>query len=147
MHSVSLPSTSQWRSDMSGRNDARDNTNDCCDCFRLRHGSDNTVHYAKFSSRSHDAVIHIYGDAHNVIETHEAQGRVQREVSGQLNIPWNELRAWARCIVDSRMRWLLYRLRQEKFGKPNKKNRRFLGLFDRGKNKLPNLRNFACHEY
>jgi len=34
----------------------------------------NTVGYAKFFSRSHDAVIRIYDDAGNVIETHEQVG-------------------------------------------------------------------------
>jgi len=29
------------------------------------------VHYARFNSRSHDAVIRVYDDAGNVIETHE----------------------------------------------------------------------------
>jgi hypothetical protein len=32
------------------------------------------VDYANFYSRSHDAVIHIYDDAGNVIETHEHKG-------------------------------------------------------------------------
>ncbi len=31
----------------------------------------NAIDYAKFRSRSHDAVIHVYDDAGNVIETHE----------------------------------------------------------------------------
>jgi hypothetical protein len=31
----------------------------------------NAIGYAKFYSRSHDAVIHVYDDAGNVIETHE----------------------------------------------------------------------------
>jgi hypothetical protein len=30
--------------------------------------------YAKFYSRSHDAVIRVYDDAGNVIETHEHKG-------------------------------------------------------------------------
>ena len=30
----------------------------------------NAIGYAKFSSRSHDAVIRVYDDAINVIETH-----------------------------------------------------------------------------
>lgn len=34
--------------------------------------------YAKFFSRSHDAVIRVYDHAGNVIETHEHKGRVQR---------------------------------------------------------------------
>ena len=32
------------------------------------------VDYAKFYSRSHDAVIRVYDDAGNVIETHEHDG-------------------------------------------------------------------------
>ena len=31
----------------------------------------NAVNYAKFYSRSHDAVIHVYDPAGNVIATHE----------------------------------------------------------------------------
>jgi hypothetical protein len=31
----------------------------------------NAIDYAKFYSRSHDAVIRVYDDAGNVIETHE----------------------------------------------------------------------------
>jgi hypothetical protein len=33
-----------------------------------------TVGYAKFYSRSHDAVIRVYDEAGNVIETHEHAG-------------------------------------------------------------------------
>jgi hypothetical protein len=32
------------------------------------------ISYAKFYSRSHDAVIRVYGAASNVIETHEHAG-------------------------------------------------------------------------
>ena len=32
------------------------------------------IGYAKFCSRSHDAVIRVYDDAGNVIETHEQKG-------------------------------------------------------------------------
>jgi hypothetical protein len=32
------------------------------------------IGYAKFFSRSHDAVIHFYGDAGNVIEMHDHKG-------------------------------------------------------------------------
>jgi hypothetical protein len=39
----------------------------------------NAVAYTQFYSRSHDAVIRVYDDAGNVIETHE--GRFQRAVS------------------------------------------------------------------
>jgi hypothetical protein len=34
----------------------------------------NAIGYAKFRSRSHDAVIRVYDDAGNVIETHEHTG-------------------------------------------------------------------------
>jgi len=34
----------------------------------------NAVGYAQFYSRSHDAVIRVYDDAGNVIETHEHKG-------------------------------------------------------------------------
>src|SRR6516162_7617416 len=34
----------------------------------------NAIDYAKFYSRSHDAVIHVYDDAGNLIETHEHKG-------------------------------------------------------------------------
>ena len=37
--------------------------------------------YAKIRSRSHRAVIRVYDEAGNVIETHEHAGRVQRAVS------------------------------------------------------------------
>ena len=35
---------------------------------------DNAVGYAMHSSRSHDAVIRVYDDADNLIETHEHNG-------------------------------------------------------------------------
>jgi hypothetical protein len=45
---------------------------------RLRYGEPNAVSnaidYAKFRSRSHDAVIHVYDGAGNVIERHEHNG-------------------------------------------------------------------------
>ena len=34
----------------------------------------NAIDYAKFFSRSHDAVIRVYDEAGNVIETHEHAG-------------------------------------------------------------------------
>jgi hypothetical protein len=34
----------------------------------------NAINYAKFSNRSHDAVIRVYDAAGNVIETHEHIG-------------------------------------------------------------------------
>jgi hypothetical protein len=34
----------------------------------------NAIGYAKFFSRSHDAVIRVYDDAGNLIETHAQEG-------------------------------------------------------------------------
>jgi hypothetical protein len=34
----------------------------------------NAISFAKFNSRSHDAVIRVYDDAGNVIQTHEHKG-------------------------------------------------------------------------
>jgi hypothetical protein len=36
--------------------------------------ADDAMGYAKFFSRSHDAVIRVYDDGGNVIETHEHKG-------------------------------------------------------------------------
>ena len=41
----------------------------------------NALGYAKHYSRSHDAVIHVYDDAGNVIEAHEHKGRFERAVA------------------------------------------------------------------
>jgi hypothetical protein len=38
----------------------------------------NAIGYASHYSRSHGAVIRVYDDAGNVIETHEHKGRFQR---------------------------------------------------------------------
>ncbi len=38
------------------------------------HASSNAIGYAKFYSRSNHAVIRVYDDAGNVIETHEHKG-------------------------------------------------------------------------
>jgi hypothetical protein len=38
----------------------------------------NAIGYAKFFSRSHDAVIRVYDEAGNVIETHEHAGEFKR---------------------------------------------------------------------
>jgi hypothetical protein len=40
----------------------------------LWYGEPNAIGYAKFYSRSHDAVIRVYDEAGNVIETHEHAG-------------------------------------------------------------------------
>jgi hypothetical protein len=41
---------------------------------RLWYAEPNAVSYAKFFSRSHDAVIRVYDSAGNAIETHEHIG-------------------------------------------------------------------------
>ena len=45
----------------------------------------NAISFAKFNSRSHDAVIHVYDDAGNVIETHEHKGEFKGERAGPLS--------------------------------------------------------------
>jgi hypothetical protein len=46
---------------------------------------DVAIEYAKFYSRSNDAVIRLYDDAGNVIETHEHKGEFKRAVSDQVS--------------------------------------------------------------
>jgi hypothetical protein len=41
---------------------------------RLWYAGPNAIGYAQHDSRSHDAVIRVYDDAGNVIETHEHKG-------------------------------------------------------------------------
>jgi len=41
---------------------------------KLWYGEPNAIGYAKFFSRSHDAVIRVYDSTGNVIETHEHAG-------------------------------------------------------------------------
>jgi hypothetical protein len=40
----------------------------------LWYAEPNAISYAKFPSRSHNAVIRVYDEAGNVIETHEHKG-------------------------------------------------------------------------
>jgi hypothetical protein len=40
----------------------------------LWYGEPDAISYAKFYSRSHDAVINVYDEAGNVIETHGHKG-------------------------------------------------------------------------
>ena len=44
----------------------------------------NAVGYAKFYSRSHDAVIRVYDEAGNVIETHEHAGEFIRHMASEI---------------------------------------------------------------
>jgi hypothetical protein len=50
---------------------------------RLWSGEPDAVGYAKFRSRSHDAVIRVYDEAGNVIETHEQAGEFRELVSAE----------------------------------------------------------------
>jgi tryptophan synthase beta subunit len=43
----------------------------------------NAIGYAKFFSRSHDAVIHVYDAAGNVIETHKHAGEISKSDSAR----------------------------------------------------------------
>jgi hypothetical protein len=45
---------------------------------RLWYSEPNAISNAKFFSRSHDAVIRVYDDASNVIETHEHAGEFKQ---------------------------------------------------------------------
>jgi hypothetical protein len=42
--------------------------------YAVPNGVSTAIGYAKFFSRSHDAVIRVYDDAGNVIQTHEHAG-------------------------------------------------------------------------
>ena len=39
-----------------------------------QNATSNAINYAKFRSRSHDAVIRVYDEARNVVETHAHAG-------------------------------------------------------------------------
>jgi hypothetical protein len=41
---------------------------------RLWYGEPSAINYAKFRSRSHDAMIRVFAESGNVIETHEHAG-------------------------------------------------------------------------
>jgi hypothetical protein len=42
--------------------------------YRAPNAISNAISFAKFNSRSYDAVISVYDEARNVIETHEQAG-------------------------------------------------------------------------
>jgi len=63
--------------------------------------------YAKSHSRSHNAVIRVYDDAGNVIETYEHKGRVQRVVKKfGAAILRKEIRRIAALLLNLRCRSL-----------------------------------------
>ena len=43
-------------------------------CYGEPNAISNAIDYAQFFSRSHDAVIRVYDDAGNVVDTHEHAG-------------------------------------------------------------------------
>jgi hypothetical protein len=47
----------------------------------------NAIGYAKFRSRSDDAVIRVYDEAGNVIETHEHKGDFRKRSAGRNKKP------------------------------------------------------------
>jgi hypothetical protein len=53
--------------------DAYDSTTEACRAKASSCG--NAISYAKHRRRSHDAVIRVYDEAGNVIETHEHAGK------------------------------------------------------------------------
>src|SRR5260370_8743924 len=50
---------------------------------RLWYGEPNAIDYTKFFSPSHDAVIRVYDEAGNVIETHEHKGEFKQPKCGR----------------------------------------------------------------
>ena len=61
------------------------------------------VYYAKFRSRSHDAVIRVYDAASNVIETHEHKGEF-RELGPDWLLPERIGRAFGSYLLRNRLR-------------------------------------------
>jgi hypothetical protein len=51
-----------------------DLVSDALPFYRLWYGQPDAISYAKFRSRSHDAVIRVYDEAGNMVETHEQAG-------------------------------------------------------------------------
>jgi hypothetical protein len=67
---------SQYIYEVRPRRDKRgfDLISDALPFGRLWYGDPNAISYAKFFSRSHDAVIRVYDEAGNVIQAHEQAG-------------------------------------------------------------------------
>jgi len=60
-----------------------------------RRQRNNCSGYAKFYSRAHDAVIRVYDEAGNVIETHENAG-ISKSRSGHGLVIWSKTKAATR---------------------------------------------------
>ena len=63
---------------------------------------DNAIGYAMHSSRSHDAVIRVYDEAGNVIETHKHAGHIPTHSI----FPLTASPAWTHLQFDLRSVWL-----------------------------------------
>jgi hypothetical protein len=87
---------SQHAYEVRPRKDKRgvDLTSDVLPYRRLWYGEPNAVSnaigYAKFFSRSHDAVIRVYDEAGNVIETHEHAGDFKEPRGSQSSVSIKE---------------------------------------------------------
>jgi hypothetical protein len=79
---VSSAASLKYRYEVRPRKDKRgfDLISDSLPFGRLWYGEPNAVSNAKFRSRSHDAVIRVYDDAGNVIETHEHAGEFKESL-------------------------------------------------------------------
>jgi hypothetical protein len=75
-------SSSQHRYQIRPRKDHRgvNLISDALPFGRLWYGEPDAISYAKFRSRSHDAVIRVYDAAGNVIETQEHAGNFREPV-------------------------------------------------------------------
>jgi hypothetical protein len=71
---------------------------------------ENTIGYATHGSRSHHAVIRVYDDAGNVIETHEHKDDFKESLSG-VKIDWisAQPRTVGGCLINCRERRIFKR--------------------------------------
>jgi hypothetical protein len=66
-----------------------------------RNAISNAIDYAKFRSRSHDAVIRVYDEGGNVIETHEYAGDFKESLF-RVKIDWinAQPRTVGGCLIN-----------------------------------------------
>ena len=67
-------SNAQYEDENISKSISRDKPSTAVTKLRLTWESQDAIEYAQFYSRSHDAVIRVYDDAGNVLETHEHTG-------------------------------------------------------------------------
>ena len=65
---------------------------------RLWYGEPIAIGYAEDYSRSHDAVIRVYDDAGNLIETHEHTDDFKATINYQLGRPYRKPYTSAQCV-------------------------------------------------